>query len=182
MDWLGKVADNHSEYIKYVHKMGSTTHAEDLVQEMYLRLVRYKDSIRFNDNGTVPKSYIYRILFNIFKDYQKSSSKFLFHNIDYFNHLETEQESTIREEAYERVMQKMFREMDELDNDDKYAYNKELFNLYANTAMSMRCISDVTTISLSSIFNTIKQCRIHLSEELREDIEDFNNGEYELIK
>jgi DNA-directed RNA polymerase specialized sigma24 family protein len=41
MDWLSKVSQHHKEYIRYVHKMGNTSHAEDLVQEMYLRLDKY---------------------------------------------------------------------------------------------------------------------------------------------
>jgi transposase-like protein len=66
-------------------------------------------------------------------------------------------------------------------DEDGYPYNKELFNLYANSAMSMRCISSVTNISLTSIFNTLKNCREQLSDELREDIEDYNNGDFERI-
>jgi hypothetical protein len=79
-------------------------------------------------------------------------------------------------------MQKMFRELDNLDTDEGYKYNKELFTLYADSLMSMRKLSAATSISLTSIFHTLKNCKIYLSDELREEIEDFNNGDYELIK
>jgi DNA-directed RNA polymerase specialized sigma24 family protein len=179
---MEKVGAHHEEWLRYIHKMGATTHAEDLVQEMYLRLDRYNcGDIVILENGKVHKSYIWTVLSNIFKTYKTSSNKFQFINIDECIGLEVEQLEDGREDAYERIMQKMFKEIDQLDKDG-YPYNKELFNLYVESAMSMRCISSVTNISLTSIFNTLKQCKEQLSDELREDIEDFNNGEYNLIK
>ena len=85
MDWLSDASKSHKEYVRYVrhlNKMGFTSHAEDLVQEMYLRLHKYEHAIKFNKDGSVPKSYIYRILYNLFIDYTKSSSKFRFVQVD----------------------------------------------------------------------------------------------------
>jgi len=182
MEWLYKVSQHHEEWIKYINKMGNCSHAEDLVQEMYLRLVQYdRGEAVILPSGKVRKSYIWTVLYNIFIDYHKSASKFSFVQVEDCIGLQVEQQDNQLEDAYERIMQKMFREIDQLDIEG-YPYNKELFNLYAESAMSMRCISSITKISLTSIFNTLKQCREHLSDELREDIEDFYNGEYELIK
>ena len=182
MDWMDKVGQHHDEWLKYIRKMGASTHAEDLVQEMYLRLYKYNcgDKVIL-ENGKVHKSYIWATLSNLYKSYKKSSSKFHFINIEDCRGLESEQVTSGAEEAYERIMQKMFKEIDNLDKEG-YPYNKELFNLYVESAMSMRCISSVTNISLTSIFNTLKQCKEQLSDELREDIEDYNNGEFNLIK
>jgi len=161
--------------------MGNTSHAEDLVQEMYLRLVKYECGEKvIKEDGSVNKTYVWRVLRNLFTSYKSSSSKFHFSQLEDCIGLESEQSDNDREEAYERIMQKMFKELDHLDSEG-YPYNKELFTLYANSAMSMRCISSVTNISLTSIFNTIKNCREQLSDELLEDIQDFNNGEYERI-
>tara|TARA_R110002110_G_scaffold241601_1_gene457964 strand:+ start:86 stop:634 length:549 start_codon:yes stop_codon:yes gene_type:complete len=182
MEWLNKVAKHHKEYIKYVHKMGNTSHAEDLVQECYLRLVQYDCGHKvIREDGTVNKTYVWRVLSNLFKSYKNSSSKFNFIQVEECTGIETEQPKNEQEEAYERIMQKLFKELSKLDRDNKYNYNEELFTLYASSAMSMRCISSITKISLTSIFNTINNCREQLSDELREDIEDFNNGDYELI-
>ncbi len=181
MDWLNKVAEHHKEYLRYIHKMGNTSHAEDLVQEMYLRLVRYDCEEKvIKEDGSVNKTYVWRVLRNLFTSYKSSSNKIRSSPIEDYSSLEAQQSDIEQEEAYERIMQKLFKELDHLDSDG-YPYNKELFTLYANSAMSMRCISSVTNISLTSIFNTIKNCREQLSDELLEDIQDFNNGEYELI-
>ena len=183
MSWMEKVGSHHDEWLRYIRTMGATTHAEDLVQEMYLRLYKYDcgDKVIL-ENGRVHKSYIWTVLSNIFKSYKTSKGKFHFVNIDDCLGLEVELFDNEAEEAYERILQKMFREIDNLDSDGKYAYNKEMLELYAGSAMSMRQISSVTKISLTSIFNTLKQCKVYLSDELREDIEDFNNEQYELIK
>ena len=152
MDNLSKIAQHHEEYIKYINKMGVTSHAEDLVQEMYLRLVQYDCVDRvILDDGKVNKSYVWRTLRNLLSSYETSAKKFKFVDIEDVVNLESEQQDTEREEAYERVMQKVFRELNELDEDNKYPYNKELFTLYVESAMSMRCLSSVTDISLTSI-------------------------------
>lgn len=201
MDWLSKVAKHHSVYIRNVKAMGVNNHAEDIVQEMYLRIVRYSNEDKCISDGKVNKHYIWRILYSLCKDYHRDANKFrvtslegLMLTMEEYNEsinvsssrglsgaLTYIQEDNEREEAYERIMQKLFKEIDKLDNDG-YPYNKELFTLYVDSAMSMRKLSKAIEISLDSVFNTLKHCKQHLSDEIREDIEDFNNGEYELIK
>jgi RNA polymerase sigma factor (sigma-70 family) len=195
MNWLSSVAKHHKEYIKYINKMGSTSHPEDLVQEMYLRLNKYKDAIIFNKDGTVPKSYIYRILFNMLIDYKKSSTKFHFEQVDVlqecagqyddvsqvYKQYAYEEINLAKHEAFDRIVEGTLEEMDNLDEPNKYPYNKELLSLYISSGMSMRAISALTGISLTSIHWTIKNCREQLSEELSEDIEDYINQDYERI-
>ena len=115
MHWLKLVAQNHNEFIKYVHKMGGSTHAEDLVQEMYLRLNKYKAAIKFNEDGTVPKSYIYRILFNLFKDYKKSSGKFYFTDIEGCVGLTCDETDFAKHEAYDKIVEDTINSIDDLD-------------------------------------------------------------------
>jgi DNA-directed RNA polymerase specialized sigma24 family protein len=38
MNWLSEVAKNHKNYVKIINSFGEYFYAEDLVQEMYLRL------------------------------------------------------------------------------------------------------------------------------------------------
>ncbi len=180
MNWIEEVAKHHDLYIRYIKGMGVTTHAEDLVQEMYLRIHKYANAEKCITNGKVNKHYIWRVLYNIRQSHNKDSQRFHMVELDNCKELASIDPDNEREEAYERIINKLFNELDKLDTDG-YPYNKELFNLYAESAMSMRCISSVTKISLTSIFNTLKNCREQLSDELREDIEDFYNHEYELI-
>ena len=180
MEWIREVSKHHDLYIRYVKGMGVTNHAEDLVQEMYLRIYKYANAEKCITNGKVNKHYIWRVLYNIRQSHNKDSQRFHMVELDNCKELASIDPDNEREEAYERIINKLFNELDKLDTEG-YPYNKELFNLYAESAMSMRCISSVTKISLTSIFNTLKNCREQLSDELREDIEDFYNHEYELI-
>ena len=183
MDWIAEVAKHHKRFIKNVHGLGVHSQAEDIVQEMYLRLHKYSSKEKCITDGKVNVHYIWRILYSLCNDYRRDSKRFQVVSLDDCSSFTTEYENPEREQAYERIIQKLFKEIDRLDNPKaKYKYNKELFMLYAGSDMSMRCVSSVTKISLTSIFNTLKQCKEHLSEELIEDIEDYNNEQYELIK
>lgn len=181
MQWLSKVSEHHDEYIKYVRKMGATSHAEDIVQEMYLLLNKYKCEKKvIRDNGTVNKSYIWRTLYNLFILYKRNSKKFTMVDIDEHQYLFDEQPNELKEEAYEKIITKIESHLNELD-DNGYPYNKELFKMYVNTGLSMRGISRETNISLRSIFYTLSKCKEELSQEIREDFEDYKNEEYERI-
>jgi predicted DNA-binding protein YlxM (UPF0122 family) len=46
----------------------------------------------------------------------------------------------------------------------------------------MREIAEETDISLTSIFNTLKNCKERLKEAIGEDFEDYLNEDFELIK
>lgn len=188
MEWISEVAKHHKLYIRYIKGMGVNTHAEDLVQEMYLRIYKYSNAEKCITNGKVNKHYIWRVLYNIRQSHNKDSQKFHMVELDNCKELASIDPDNEREEAYERIMQKLFSEMNKLDNKkrdkkgkDVYPYNQELLKLYGYTEMSYRDIASITSISLTSIFNTITNCKVYLSDELREDIEDFYNHEYELI-
>jgi len=212
MDWIGRVAQHHELYIRYVKQMGVQEQAEDIVQEMYLRINQYSNAEKCLKLNQVNKHYIWRILYNLCQSYRRDSKRFetvsldgvdLYQSINFHaadpdklrfkDVLTYDQPDNEREEAYSRITDKVLLELDKLDKDDKFNYNQVLFNLSAgydnletdpkaySKPLSMRKIEKITDISLTSIFNTLKQCKEHLSEELREDIEDFYNQEYELI-
>jgi predicted DNA-binding protein YlxM (UPF0122 family) len=61
-------------------------------------------------------------------------------------------------------------------------YDQKLFKLYKDSDLSMREISKETNISVTSIFNTIKNCKTRINESVGETYEDYINEDYELIK
>jgi len=181
MDWLSDASKNHKEYVSYIKKMGYTSHAEDLVQEMYLRLHKYKHAIKFNKDGSVPKSYIYRILYNLFIDYKNSGKKFKFIEISDCKEIKNRTSDIDRIMAFEKIVNSIEEGIENLDPPNKYPYNKELLSLYIESAMSMRQISALTGISLTSIHWTIKNCREQIKEDVGETLQDYINQDYERI-
>ena len=64
---------------------------------------------------------------------------------------------------------------------DWHWYDKGMFLLVINGPDSMRKISRDTTISLSSISNTMKKCKERLRNEIGEDIQDYFNNDFKHI-
>jgi predicted DNA-binding protein YlxM (UPF0122 family) len=56
-----------------------------------------------------------------------------------------------------------------------------LFKVYKDSDITMRELADKTKISLSSIYNTIKNCKERIQENCSEHYEDYINEDYERI-
>ena len=161
----------------------SKNDAEDLVQEMYLRLHKYVDDpdrIMYNDDE-VNTFYVYITLRNIYLSKESKSKRFYF--IDYNDymqgcttHIDEVIESREKEEAFERLLGGIRAEVDTW-----YWYDKKLWQIHFDNEKSMRSISTETTISLSSIFNTLKRCKKKIKEMFEEDVEDYKNRDYDRI-
>ena len=137
--------------------------AEDLVQEMYLRLHLYVDDpqkIMYNEKE-VNTFFVYVTLRNMYNSLMKAKSRFEFVDV---STLEDELifEDT-REEA-EVQLQVLYGEIWEAA-DDWHWYDKKIFALYHNTDMSIRTLADETKISARSIFNTLKNARERIQNE-----------------
>jgi RNA polymerase sigma factor (sigma-70 family) len=177
VEWLTKVAKHHKEWVSVVRSWGVGELSEDLVQEMYLRLHKYSNESKFIDeHGHVNKFYVYVTLRNMFHLYNSDKKKIDkvrigdgFECYDIVSDIE-------EQHGYELIIQKAEQEIDSWD-----WYDRKLFRLYVNTDMSMRDIEKETNISLTSIFNTIKNCRARLNRELGEDFQDYCNGDFDRI-
>ena len=79
-------------------------------------------------------------------------------------------------EAFNRVVDIVIDAVNELP-----WFDKKMLLLYGKTDLSMRDIQKGTNISVTSIFNTIKESRQAIKEKCEEDYEDYKNGDYEFI-
>ena len=73
--WLRKVAERHQEWIKIVHSFGEYTYAEDLVQEMYLVILKYTTPEKIIKDGVVSRGYIYFTLRSLYFQYYNKKKK-----------------------------------------------------------------------------------------------------------
>ena len=157
--------------------------AEDIVQSMYLRihrLVKDQNKIMYNDDE-VNRFFIYVTLKNMYVDYCKAKSKYQF-----FEYVETDaevEEDGLTESEFEQ--QEAFHNLvdsisGEIMNWERY--DIILSNLYFKTNMSLRDISNGSGISLTSIYNSIRNYKHILNSKFVEDYEDYANGDYKLIK
>tara|TARA_R100001460_G_scaffold40487_1_gene75695 strand:- start:5440 stop:5976 length:537 start_codon:yes stop_codon:yes gene_type:complete len=178
MEWLKKVAELHRDWVRIVVSMGEDVYAEDIVQEMYIRLTKYyRKHLIINEDGKVNKSYIYLVLRAMVCDLHKQKKKMQKISIDKVQQPYVIYDYISKNDA-ELSLEALIN--DEMQNWEYF--DQELFKLYRNSGLSMRKISAETKISTKTIFYSIKRSKENLRKNIAEDYEDFINGDYELIK
>jgi DNA-directed RNA polymerase specialized sigma24 family protein len=177
MEWLKIVAKDHKEWVKLVQSFGEDFFAEDIVQESYLRLHKYCKPENIIHDGQVNKGFMYFVLRNLYLLHIKSEKKNAMVSLNELAVLKDEPTNLTKEEAYSRLLSKIHEEVDSW-----HWYDKQLFTIYKDTDLSIRDIAKETTISSSSIFNTLKNCKSKVRTKFKEDYEDYKNEDYELIK
>lgn len=177
---LSEIAKLHNTWVNTVKGLGEKDYAEDIVQEMYIKVHKYTSPEKiFNKDGSLKKGYIFFVLKSILHDYRDAKSKVRKESLDVVSYKLTD-EPNFFESAYEVFLDKMDDEIDSW-----HWYDAQLFNLYKSEykrELSLRKIAKGTGISWVSIHNTIKRCREKLVDKLQEDWEDLHNGDLELIK
>ena len=163
---LSEVAKRHKDWIALVKSFGEQELAEDIVQDMYLKIDQKEE---------VNDGYIYltlrSITLNHFYDKQKRKKT----NLEDCNELE-QIDNTEREEAFGKVLDKINKEMCSWID-----YDQNLFRIYFHTDLSLRQMADKLDLEVSHIYNTIRRCKDKLQENVCEDWQDYLNKDYELI-
>ena len=186
---LGKM---HNIWVAMAKNLGAPNSiAEDLVQEMYIRLNTYvKDAskIYYKDTGEINRFYVWVTIRNMVLSYKALKAK----NVTFFlddclnsenDRRQIEDRPVVDEKevekalARDRIIEGVKGSVDQW----QYWYDKKLFNLYYFTGMSMRDIARNTGISLTSIFNSCKNYRTKVLDDFSEDWEDYINGEFDRI-
>lgn len=149
--------------------------ANEIVQSMYVRLVKYIDDperIMYNDKE-LNSFYVYVTLRNLFL------SKVHKWKIDGdFSESSVSPDSLFDVYEYEDSFENLVGGIEEMVN-SWYWYDKKLWEIHFKKQLSMRAISSVTRISLSSIFGTLKNGKIKVrrafEKEWKEYLEAKNN-------
>lgn len=182
------LAKNHKEWIRMAKSICNDINlANDLVQDMYVRLNKYVENPeKIIKNGEINSFFVYITLRNLFYDSKKAYKQEI--SKDYGNdenvHIlsnmakmsQESEENGDMEEAYLKIYEAIDKEVSTW-----HWYDQKLFRLYYYTNQSLRDIANDTKISLTSIYNSCKNYRELLEEKFGEDIEDYFNGDYEKI-
>jgi len=174
--WLENVAKHHKEWIEIIHKFGEYDYAEDIVQESYIALIKYADASKLIDaSGKVRKGYMFFTLKSLFFQFYNKKMKITKVPID--GCWELFDDSNVEEhKAYNDICMLID---DELENWGWY--DKKLFKLYRDSDMSMRDIASETTISLISIFHSIKNYKQILKQKFQKEYDDYVNNDYNMM-
>tara|TARA_R110000787_G_scaffold172799_3_gene285393 strand:+ start:942 stop:1505 length:564 start_codon:yes stop_codon:yes gene_type:complete len=178
LDWLNIVASQHEDWINIVNSFGEYSYAEDIVQESYIRLIKYATPQNIIKNNKVSRGYMFFTLRSVFFQYYHSKRKINKVSIDdEENFLQIADETNLEEqEAFNRICILI----DDVAEEWTW-YDRKLFKLYRDTDLSIRKIGAETNISWVSIFNTLKNCKTDVQSKLGETYEDYKNEDYDRI-
>ena len=157
-DWIAIVSKHHADYVKIVRSWGEYDYSEDIVQEMYIKLLKYTTAEKIIKHGQVNKGYVWFTLRSVFNDYLKEKNRIEKFRIgDGFD---------IIDDIEEQI------ELKSVNNyvDSWEWYDKMLFKLYINTDLSIRQIAKETGISLTSVFYTIKTCKNRIKNKVKHEL------------
>jgi len=180
---LELLAKSHTLWVKMVVGFGASPDlAQDIVQSFYLRMHKYvknEKRIMYNDEE-VNRFFCYVTLKNMYKTYKNAANKFVWYEVREDDVIDTELQEFAFDEAmevaFERLLHKISKEMDTW-----HRYDKILSEKYLKSDYSLRDIANGANISLTSIFNSMRENKRILREKFGEDYEDFKNGDYHLI-
>ena len=135
------------------HKLGAGDYAEDIVQEMYIKLYELPDPKRILDSKNskaLVGYFVYLIIRNMIYNYNKVKNKITKVDID-------EVESEYTEYDYDADTDFELKLLIVETEIEKFRwYDQKIFDLYHNEGLSIRKLSKHSHISSSSIFNTLK--------------------------
>ena len=173
--WLNEVNKYHKDWIRMVRSFGAGDYSEDIVQEMYILLMKYVKPENIFNNGVLSKSYVYRTLFNAWQQLRNKSAKMPKVPLD---ELPLQIDETNEEkEAFDRICQMVEDEVDTWEDEDDRGY----FDAYFTTGLSYRALGKECGRSWISIYYNIKESKKKIKEALAEDYEDYLNGDYDRI-
>lgn len=183
---LELLAKKHKKWVGYVCNMGSTEYyAEDIVQDAYIRIYEYIQkgvNIDYGDDD-VNDFYFYMILRSLFvNEKNKKGLEYKEHLTeedlnDELIKLKAEYQDVEMEDAYTRLINKIFKELGTWD-----FYSRNIFIAYFTSGLSLDKLSEDTQIGRSSLYNSIRKYREVIYDMFSEDAEDFFNRDYSKIK
>ena len=167
---LDKLAKYHKQWVRMSVSAGAPPHlAEDIIQDVYLRLHKYKKTAEpklIKEDGTVNVFYMWGAVRNTVRTELGKERSYVSLN-EFFNEAEPVLPDLEFEERYKDLLYGIKNEVDTWGN-----YNSKLFNLYFKTDLSMRKIASGTGIGLTHIFTSISKYKTEIREKFSED---FNN-------
>jgi len=166
---INKLAEKHKDWIHMAKSFGCDDDAaNELVQGMYLRLSKYVDKVDkiMYDKNNINTYYVYVTLRNLFlSGYHKVKKDLPIENINVGS---VEDVPFEYETAFDKLISKIEKIVGKW-----YWYDKKLWEIHFKQEKSMRKIASLTKISLSSIFNTLKNGKEKIRSEVEQEWQNY---------
>ena len=175
---LEKLAQHHLLWIKMLVNLGCKLEdAQDIVQDMYLRLHRLvKDPNKMMYGDDVNRYYVWTTLRNMYFSKLKKDRASIFYELRDSDESEVNDYDTLEDEAFSKITDRI-----DTITSNWSIYDKKLFELYFIKGLSLRAISKGSKIGLTSIHTSILKYKKILRESLSEDLMDYFNQDFNKI-
>ena len=175
VQWLEILYKSHTEWVSIIKSFGEHKYAEDIVMETYLRLHQSNSGNKVVTNNKINRAFMWVTLRNNYVSYATIKSKVKKVEIKEYKlkHLPTDKSMYIANDIlYDKIEEEI---------STWHWYDRDMFLLIMSGEVSMRKVSRDSRISLSSIANTINNCKKRLRKVIGEDYEDYMNKEFNRI-
>ena len=138
--------------------------SEELVQDLYLRLMEMKDCKKIMYKQDVNLYYLYRMLKSIFLNGLKKQTSTLPLDDDLYN---------LAAEEYSYSADNEFEERLRLTNeclDEMYWFDAKLLRVYLDEDHSIQSLHNVTGISNSTIWSSLKKTKKYVKEYVKKNM------------
>jgi hypothetical protein len=158
----------------------SDSDANELVQEMYVRICKYVDDhdrIMYNP-AELNTYYIYVTLRNLYLSSFHKDKRINHYSIDDALHMDDFIDLNYKCMNLENQIEfnNLVKEI-QTEVLEWYWYDKKIWDIHFNSQMSMRKISRETNISLSSIFNTLSNGKKKIRDKTQEQYKKYKETE-----
>ena len=135
--------------------------AEELVQDLYLKLMEMKDINKIKYNNTVNLYYLYKMLRSIFLNQQKIKVNALPIDEDLIN-THFEEYNYDADAEYEETL----KQINEILEKDVHWFDHKLLKTYLDEDHSIKSLSKVTGISSSTIWTSLSKTKTFVKNKL----------------
>jgi DNA-directed RNA polymerase specialized sigma24 family protein len=147
--WLSQVAFNFTQ---------NKDNAEELVQDLYLRLMEMKDISKIMYNNDINLFYLYKMIKSIYLNGLKKQTSTLPIDDDLIN-LSADEYSYEADDEFERTLELTNEALDEM-----HWFSSKLFRVYIEDNHSIQSLHDATGISNSTIWTSNKKTKQYIKD------------------
>ena len=159
---IAYTTERHKDWVQMATNLGAGHYAEDIVQEMYIKLSQIKNPERLIDKknpNQIVGFYVYTIIRSLIVDLQRIQRRTQMVSIESIRALKASDVDMEFEAEFTKKLDAIEQAKDQMN-----WYDLKLFELYHNEGLSIRKLSKETRISASSIFNTLRNAKSEIHE------------------
>ena len=159
---IAYTTERHKDWVQMASNLGAGHYAEDIVQEMYIKLSQIKNPERLIDKknpNQIVGFYVYTIIRSLIVDLQRIQKRTQMVSIESIRALKASDVDIEFEAEFTKKLEAVEQAKDQMN-----WYDLKLFELYHNEGLSIRKLSKETRISASSIFNTLRNAKSEIHE------------------